>query len=117
MQLQEGKSRWSDLAADAVQVAAPPARGRLGMVAGEGLPTIHLDGIRIHAIDEQMCIAHVLREIADGSGGFVVTPNIDHLRRCRQDLSFSVLVSEANLVVADGMPLVWASRLQGTPLP
>ena len=24
---------------------------------------------------------------------------------------------EADLVVADGMPLVWASRLQGTPLP
>jgi N-acetylglucosaminyldiphosphoundecaprenol N-acetyl-beta-D-mannosaminyltransferase len=27
------------------------------------------------------------------------------------------LVGSADLVVADGMPLIWASRLQGTPLP
>ena len=81
------------------------------------LPTITLRGVRFHAIDEQTCIRHILGEISVGTGGFVVTPNVDHLRRCRSDLSFSVLVSEASLVVADGMPVVWASRLQGTPLP
>ena len=47
----------------------------------------------------------------------VVTPNLDHLRRCRKDVNFAALVAEADLVVADGMPLVWASRLQRTPLP
>jgi len=32
-------------------------------------------------------------------------------------VNFGALVAEADLVVADGMPLVWASKLQGTPLP
>ncbi len=81
------------------------------------LPTILLHGVRIHRIDEQKCVEHILSEIEAGRGGFVVTPNVDHLRRSGQDVSFAALVAEANLVVADGMPLVWASRLQGTPLP
>src|SRR5439155_3575860 len=46
-----------------------------------------------------------------------VTPNLDHLRRCGDDVSFSALVAEADLVLADGMPLVWAARLQRTPIP
>src|SRR5208282_5639149 len=82
-----------------------------------GLPTIRLGGVRIHAIDEQTCIEHILDEIDAGRGGFVVTPNVDHLRRSRRDLHFSAVLAEADLVVADGMPLIWASRLQGTPLP
>jgi N-acetylglucosaminyldiphosphoundecaprenol N-acetyl-beta-D-mannosaminyltransferase len=81
------------------------------------MPTISLEGVRIHQIDERTCIEHILKELVAGRGGFVVTPNLDHLRRCRRNVSFSVLVAEASLVVADGMPLVWASRLQGTPLP
>jgi len=116
MQVTEGDSRWIGVSTDAppvdtaVSIAQEPSRRKT-------LPTITLRGVRFHAIDEQACIRHILGEIAAGTGGFVVTPNVDHLRRCRSDLSFSVLVSEANLVVADGMPVVWASRLQGTPLP
>jgi exopolysaccharide biosynthesis WecB/TagA/CpsF family protein len=78
---------------------------------------IDLCGVNIHAISERQCVAQILRRSTAGRGGVVVTPNLDHLRRCRQDSEFAQLVSQADLVVADGMPLVWASRLQGTPLP
>ncbi len=71
----------------------------------------------MHAVSEPRCIEHILDQLSAGRGGMVVTPNVDHLRRCRRDLSFAAVVQEADLVVADGMPLVWASRLQGTPLP
>ena len=80
-------------------------------------PTIDLCGVNIHAISERQCVAQILRRSTSGRGGVVVTPNLDHLRRCRKDAEFAQLVSQADLVVADGMPLVWASRLQGTPLP
>jgi N-acetylglucosaminyldiphosphoundecaprenol N-acetyl-beta-D-mannosaminyltransferase len=60
---------------------------------------------------------HILSELEAGRGGMVVTPNLDHIRRAMMDLSFNALVAEADLVVADGMPLIWASRLQNTPLP
>lgn len=117
MQIKEGEFRWSDSTVGAAAISeTAPARPMPG-ARRPLLPTISLGGMRIHRIDEQKCIEHILSELAAGRGGFVVTPNLDHLRRCQQDVSFSVLVAEATLVVADGMPLVWASRLQGTPLP
>jgi N-acetylglucosaminyldiphosphoundecaprenol N-acetyl-beta-D-mannosaminyltransferase len=73
--------------------------------------------VRLHAVTEQQTIDHILRGLGAGRGGVVMTPNLDHMRRCIKDLSFSAMLDEAELVIADGMPLVWASRLQGTPLP
>jgi N-acetylglucosaminyldiphosphoundecaprenol N-acetyl-beta-D-mannosaminyltransferase len=81
------------------------------------LPTISLLGITLHAITEAQAIAHILAGLDNDRGGVVITPNLDHLRRCRIDPDFARLVAQADLAVADGMPLVWASRLQGTPLP
>jgi exopolysaccharide biosynthesis WecB/TagA/CpsF family protein len=81
------------------------------------LPTIRLHGVRLHAITEEQCIDHILSELDAGRGGTVVTPNLDHIRRCTTDMIFGAIVAEADLVVPDGMPLVWASKLQGTPLP
>lgn len=81
------------------------------------LPVVRLKGVELHAITERQCIEHILRKLDQGVGGTVVTPNLDILRRCTRDLMFATLVSESDLVIADGMPLVWASRLQGTPLP
>jgi N-acetylglucosaminyldiphosphoundecaprenol N-acetyl-beta-D-mannosaminyltransferase len=115
MQIKEGESRWSDSAVGLAVVPSAPTRPIAPAKAG--LPTISLAGVTIHRIDEKKCIDHILAHLAAGRGGFVVTPNLDHLRRCQRDVSFSVLVAEADLVVADGMPLVWASHLQGTPLP
>jgi len=66
---------------------------------------------------EVASVRHILNCLDHGQGGVVVTPNLDHLRRCRKDMNFAALVAEADLVVADGMPLVWASKLQRTPLP
>jgi N-acetylglucosaminyldiphosphoundecaprenol N-acetyl-beta-D-mannosaminyltransferase len=80
-------------------------------------PVVELNGVKLHAVTEAQVISHILGEIKEGRGGVVVTPNLDHLRRYLHDLSFGALIAEADLVVADGMPLVWASRLQGTPLP
>ena len=81
------------------------------------LPTVNLRGVEIHAITESQSVAHILGELGAGRGGMVVTPNLDHLHRCLHDIGFAALVSEAEMIVPDGMPLVWASRLQGTPLP
>jgi N-acetylglucosaminyldiphosphoundecaprenol N-acetyl-beta-D-mannosaminyltransferase len=81
------------------------------------LPSIELCDVKLHSVTERQCVDFILEEIDAGRGGVVVTPNLDHLRRCVRDRLFGSLVAEADLVVADGMPLVWASRLQKTPLP
>jgi N-acetylglucosaminyldiphosphoundecaprenol N-acetyl-beta-D-mannosaminyltransferase len=66
---------------------------------------------------QESLVSYLLRTSGKGIGGYVVTPNLEHLHGMAHD---SVLMSRAlaaDLRVADGMPLVWASRLQGTPLP
>jgi N-acetylglucosaminyldiphosphoundecaprenol N-acetyl-beta-D-mannosaminyltransferase len=85
--------------------------------ASNRLPSIELYNVKLHRITEKACVRFILDEISAGRGGVVVTPNLDHLRRCVRDMHFGALVAEADVVVADGMPLVWASRLQRTPLP
>lgn len=81
------------------------------------LSSVELDGIQLHALEEGQCVEHVVAEISAGRGGWIVTPNLDHMRRLRRDARFKESYRRADLSVADGMPLVWACRLQRTPLP
>jgi N-acetylglucosaminyldiphosphoundecaprenol N-acetyl-beta-D-mannosaminyltransferase len=85
--------------------------------AGGSDPSISLLGIDFHAITELRCVAIVGEALAAGRGGWVVTPNLDHLRRLVHQREFRDLCANADIRVADGMPLVWAARIQGTPLP
>lgn len=60
----------------------------------------------------------IIRRHTQGHGGWVVTPNIDILRRLVTDPSFRALVdSKTTLFTADGAPIIWLSHLLGTPLP
>ena len=55
--------------------------------------------------------------IDGGQGGFVVTPNVDHVVLAEDDLAFRDAYSDASLSLADGMPVVWASRLLSVRVP
>ena len=83
----------------------------------KSFPTVRLGNLTLHAITEDQCIARVLQELDAGRGGFVVTPNLDHVRRLRHDGGFAEIYRSADIIVPDGMPLIWASWLQGTRLP
>jgi N-acetylglucosaminyldiphosphoundecaprenol N-acetyl-beta-D-mannosaminyltransferase len=99
----------------AFETASPrPVTPRL---EAETYSTIDLMGLSIHRLTLDQCVDHVLKSIRDGRGGWVVTPNLDILRRIYSDCPFRDLISGSTLRVADGVPLVWASRLQRTPLP
>src|SRR5690242_14313340 len=82
--------------AEAGSTARVPSRRAAGIVA--------LRGVNFNAITEAQAVRHILDRLNGGHGGVVVTPNLDHLYRCTKDLAFAALVSEADLVVADGMP-------------
>lgn len=72
-----------------------------------------LVGVSIDCLSESQTVDLLATRSLGGVGSLVVTVNLDHLRRCRKDPSYRALVSQADVVVADGMPLVWASKLQG----
>lgn len=46
----------------------------------------------------------------------VVTPNLDHIVTLEKDGEFQQVYRDAALVLMDGQPLVWYSRLKGTPI-
>ena len=48
---------------------------------------------------------------------FVSTPNVNFLARCLWDDAFRDSVVASDLVLADGMPIVWLCRLLGVRLP
>lgn len=79
--------------------------------------TVALFHMPLARIDEAGCIDLVLRALAARRGGWIVTANLDILRRHVVDAGFRELVRPATVFVADGMPLVWASALKGLPLP
>jgi N-acetylglucosaminyldiphosphoundecaprenol N-acetyl-beta-D-mannosaminyltransferase len=55
--------------------------------------------------------------VRKGQGGNVFTPNVDHVVMVESNEAFAQAYSRAALCLADGMPLVWGSRLLGLPLP
>lgn len=78
---------------------------------------ISLMGMQIDHVTEGQAVATIGESLSAGRGGWVITPNLEHLRRFHKEKSLKGYFEQADLVLADGMPLVWASRLKGTPLP
>lgn len=54
--------------------------------------------------------------IASRRPHYVVTANVDFLTQARSDVELQRVLLNAPLVLCDGTPLVWASRLLGNPL-
>ncbi len=100
---------------------APSPRGDLGTSPGVlPVPAVRrctVGGAGIAALTEAAVVEQVAAGWANGEGGWIVTVNVDILRVAARDPDLGRLVAGATFAVADGMPLVWASRLAGDPLP
>jgi N-acetylglucosaminyldiphosphoundecaprenol N-acetyl-beta-D-mannosaminyltransferase len=79
--------------------------------------TCNLLGMAVARATAAEVLDHMFGDLERGHGGWIVTANLDFLRRHARDGEVRALYREADLVVADGMPLVWAARLQGERLP
>ena len=82
----------------------PPTRARIG-----SLP--------VDSLDFDRALLGMLDLARAGLGGMVFTPNVDHVVRAEWDVAFRVAYQAASFCIADGMPLMWAARWLGTPLP
>ena len=47
---------------------------------------------------------------------YVVTPNVDHIVKLEEDKEFQDVYKEADLILTDGMPLIWISKLKKNPI-
>ena len=78
---------------------------------------VRLCGVSIDPTTEEAVCDRVATALRHGTGGLIVTANLDHVRRLNAGDPMAPAYARADLVLADGAPLVWAARLQGTPLP
>lgn len=74
-------------------------------------------GIPFDALTIGEALERIAEMVEAREPSYVVTPNVDFLVRSRQDPHLRRILLEAHLVLCDGMPLVWASRWLGNPLP
>jgi N-acetylglucosaminyldiphosphoundecaprenol N-acetyl-beta-D-mannosaminyltransferase len=84
---------------------------------GVGNDRISLLGVAFDRVTERQAVHRIAEAVDAGEGGWVITPNVDILRQAVGHPDCAALLEQATLVLADGTPLVWASRLQGDPLP
>lgn len=72
--------------------------------------------IRVNMPDHASLLTEITRRLRRGEGFALATINLDHLVKLRQDTRFREAYSRQDLVVADGNPIVWLSRLARDPV-
>lgn len=104
----------------AASVDTPPANAPTPMPVTtqvRKLQTVSVHGIELNEVTSPELTSYLVTSSKRGRGGVLLTPNLDVLRTVANSPEAAALVSSADLRVADGVPVLWLSRLQGTPLP
>ncbi len=78
---------------------------------------ICLFGLPFDVVSMEQTVQRVREAVRARQQLFLSTPNLNFLIGCQHDAAFRQSVIDSDLSVADGMPLVWMSRLLGLPLP
>jgi N-acetylglucosaminyldiphosphoundecaprenol N-acetyl-beta-D-mannosaminyltransferase len=86
-------------------------------MAAEERDTVTLMGVAIDRLTQRETVDRVIDELDSERGGWITTPNLDQLRIASRSPQVRDLLAQADVSVADGMPLVWASTLLGDRLP
>lgn len=81
------------------------------------LERLYLMGLVIDAIDLEQAAARIGALMAGPGLAHVVTANLDYLAQIQRDGRLAEVVERADLVVADGVPLLWMARWTGRSLP
>lgn len=74
------------------------------------------DHVAITHPDREALLAEVDRRLAERRGFALATLNLDHMVKLRHDAAFRAAYQRQDIVVADGNPVVWLSRLARRPV-
>ncbi|HVA01750.1 MAG TPA: WecB/TagA/CpsF family glycosyltransferase [Terriglobia bacterium] len=79
-----------------------------------GVPSFRVLGVRVNAVQIPDAISVMENWIREGEGShFVAVTGMHGVMEAQHSPAFKAILSEAGLVVPDGMPLVWLGRRQG----
>jgi len=78
---------------------------------------VRLGEIYAHALTFSEALDEVTELVSARKGGYIVTPNVDHVVQAEHSEEMRAAYHEASLSLVDGQPLIWLSKLMGEPLP
>ena len=64
----------------------------------------------------EAAICKINELIVNKKPSYVVTPNVDHIVKLEEDKEFQEVYKSADLILTDGMPLIWISKLKKKPI-
>lgn len=82
----------------------------------EGRTRVRYGRVAVDPVGLEAAIDIIVETVRNRTGGYVVTPNMAHLAGSRLMPDMEEVYDQALLSLADGVPLVWWSRLLGLPV-
>jgi UDP-N-acetyl-D-mannosaminuronic acid transferase (WecB/TagA/CpsF family) len=79
-------------------------------------PPLAILGVPFDNVTAAETISTIDDMVASRQPHYLVTANVDFLVQAQEDVELRRILFDAHLVLCDGTPLVWASRLLGNPL-
>lgn len=126
MSLQRASRFNSDMNSASVPLLAdaPGRRAPVPAVSSPSAPVslppawpVSILGVPFDHVTIAQTLARIDAMIASRRTHYVVTANVDFLVQAHRDVELRRILLEADLVLCDGTPLVWASRWLGNALP
>ena len=77
---------------------------------------IKILNIEVDNVNMKETLQSIDRMIRKGKPSYVVTPNINHVVALESDSLFREIYDKADLILTDGKPLIWYSRLVKRPI-
>ncbi|MBT9330258.1 WecB/TagA/CpsF family glycosyltransferase [Paracidobacterium acidisoli] len=78
--------------------------------------TVAVLGVPFHNVTMDDAVSFIDRKIEEGGFHQVATANVDFLMHAIRDRELQEILCSCSLVVPDGMPILWASKLLGSRL-
>ena len=78
---------------------------------------VRIGGVPIDRLTMEEAVDAIDELVRAGRGGSVFTPNVDHIVQCQDDARLREAYEAVSLSLADGVPVVLASRLLGRAAP
>ncbi|HEY3861971.1 MAG TPA: WecB/TagA/CpsF family glycosyltransferase [Verrucomicrobiae bacterium] len=80
-------------------------------------PPIAILGVPFDNVTAGEALTAIEQMVASRQPHYLVTANVDFLVQAQTDVELRRILTDAHLVLCDGTPLLWASRLLGNRLP
>ncbi len=77
---------------------------------------IQFMNIKVNNVTLEEAVEAIDSLVQKSIGAYVVTPNVDHMIMLQKDAYFKEIYDCADLVLTDGKPLIWISKLYKTPI-